>query len=190
MALDRGDCPTIAYASQARRAPSSCVLLLLYMSMLCSVSRALLARPASLGRGLVTAAPLRRCLLASTCRTLQCRYRRSTTPPRTHGAWNAAAVSLAGLGRGASSTTTRARFPPASFRRPSPLVAGTCLFFLSFFLPARPPLSGTGVLPQDVSRRGLPWRGAPLVPLPRLINCRGFHVLCPRVRCSTLRVVG
>ena len=26
-----------------------------------------------------------------------------------------------------------------------------------------------GVLPQDVSRRGLPWRGAPLVPVPRLI---------------------
>ena len=25
------------------------------------------------------------------------------------------------------------------------------------------------VLPQDVSRRGLPWRGAPLVPVPRLI---------------------
>ena len=33
MALDRGDCPTIAYASQARRAPSSFVLLLLSMSM-------------------------------------------------------------------------------------------------------------------------------------------------------------
>ena len=111
---------------------------------MCSARRALLARPASLGRGFVTAAPLRRCLLASTCRTLQCRYRRSTTPPRTHGAWNAAAVSLAGLGRGAPSTTVRARFPPASYRRPSPLVAGTCLFFLSF-LPARPPLSGTGV---------------------------------------------
>ena len=148
-------------------------------SMLVSARRALLARLASLGRGPRHRRLLRRCHTASTRRSLHCRSRRTIAPPRTYGAWNAAAVTLAGHGGGGlRALRARLLLPPA-----------TTGFALPFF-PARPPFQGQGFPPQVVSRRGLPRRGTPLVPLPCLIYCHGFHVLCPRVGLATLRVVG
>ena len=117
---------------------------------------------------------LRRCHTASTRRSLHCRSRRTIAPPRTYGAWNAAAVTLAGHGGGTPSTRSSRAL------RPLPTITRHDGFYPSLL--SRPPsLSGTGVPPQDVSRRGLPRRGTPLVPLPCLIYCHGFHVLCPRV---------
>ena len=117
---------------------------------------------------------LRRCHTASTRRSLHCRSRRTIAPPRTYGAWNAAAVTLAGHGGGGlRALRARLLLPPA--------MTG----FTTFpFFPARPPFQGQGFPPQVVSRRGLPRRGTPLVPLPCLIYCHGFHISLPEGRVS------
>ena len=184
-APDRGDCPTLAYVSQARRAPSSFVLLMLSMLHGCVGSPCCTCTVS-----LPWSRPRRRRLLrrrhpASTRRSLQCRSRRNTAPPRTYGAWNAAAVTLAGHGGGAPSTRT------SRASRPLPTTTRHDGFHLSLL--SRPPsLSGTGVLPQDVSRRGLPRRGPPLVPLPCLICLPRLPCSLPegRVSDSTCRWVG
>ena len=190
MALDRGDCPTIAYASQARRAPSSCVLLLLYMSMF------VLGPPcSSRTAGLSWSGPRHRRTLAPLPSRLDPPYAPMPLPPlyrpSTHPRCVERRCRVPSWPRPRRPVYHGSRALPTRFL-PTPVASRRRdMLLLSFFPPALP-FQGQGFLPQDVSRRGLPWRGAPLVPLPRLINQSRLPYSSPegRVSDSTCRWEG